>query len=150
LQDRDPNNRLLIAGKPVTPEYGEQIKALAAGDPRIIVRLSFLGEREFAMCLEAVDFVVLPYHSSLHSGALVHALSYGRVVIVPSSSFANDVADAAGEGWVVCYPHGLSPALFERRSRPEGQPDTTALQPGRLGRTATEFYRKLITSAADG
>jgi hypothetical protein len=144
LQDRCPSNRLLIAGRPATPEYGEQIKALAANDPRIILRLNFLDEREFAMCLEAVDFVVLPYHSSLHSGALVHALSYGRVVITPASAFANDVAAAVGEGWVIRYSGDLPSAVFERRSVPTGSPDAAALEPRQLGRTAVDFYRKLI------
>jgi glycosyltransferase involved in cell wall biosynthesis len=149
LQDRDTNHRLLIVGKPITPEYGAQVAALAAADPRISVQLGFLGEREFAICLEAVDFVVLPYHSSLHSGALVHALSYGRVVITPSAPFAMDVAEAVGAGWVICYPDRLSPALLEGRSMPRVPPDMTALQPRQMGRSAVAFYRTLVQPAGE-
>ena len=147
LQDRDPNHRLLIVGRPITPEYGAEVAARAAADARITVKLGFLGEREFAACLEAVDFVVLPYHSSLHSGALVHALSYGRVVITPSIPFANDVAAAVGSGWVVCYPDRLPPGLFDRLSIPAIPPDLTALQPREMGRTATAFYRTLVKAS---
>jgi hypothetical protein len=146
LRDQDPNHRLLIAGRPITPEYGAQIAALAAADPRITVKLGLLEEREFAICLEAVDFVVLPYHSTLHSGALVHALSYGRVVMTPSAPFAEDVAAAVGAGWVVRYPKDLSPALFGDCFVPAGQPDLTALQPRQLGRKAAEFYHGLVNA----
>jgi beta-1,4-mannosyltransferase len=142
-QDSDPNHRLLIAGRPITPDYGAQVAALAAADSRIIVRLGLLDEREFATCLGAVDFVILPYHSSLHSGALVHALSYGRVVLTPTAPFAEDVAEAVGAGWVICYPDGLSLALFEGRTMPVAQPDLSAMQPRQLGRVAAAFYRAL-------
>lgn len=148
-QNRDPGNRLLIVGRPASPEYGEQLKKLAAADPRIIVKPVFLDDRAFAAHLNAVDFVVLPYHSSLHSGALVHALSYGRVVIAPSSPFANDVADAVGRDWVVCYPDRLSPAAFEHRSPPSAPANLAALQPAEMGRTATQFYRAIIKSGGD-
>jgi glycosyltransferase involved in cell wall biosynthesis len=68
-ENPNPDNRLLIAGRPATPEYGSHVQALAAADSRITVKLAFLGDREFAVHLKAVDFVVLPYHSTLHSGA---------------------------------------------------------------------------------
>jgi hypothetical protein len=113
------------------------------------VKLGFLGERDFAICLAAVDLVVLPYHSTLHSGALVHALSYGRVVMTPSSPFAEDVAAAVGADWVICYREKLTPALFERRSMPAGGPDLAALQPAALGRKAAAFYRTLIRPSQD-
>jgi glycosyltransferase involved in cell wall biosynthesis len=144
----DPDNRLLIVGRPFTPEYGERIQALAAADPRITVNLDFLGDREFAVHLKAVDFVVLPYHSTLHSGALVHALSYGRVVIARAAPFANDVAEAVGRDWVICFPEALSPELFDGRAAPEGAADLAALQPSEMGRTAAAFYRRLIGSPA--
>ena len=144
LQDPDPSHRLLIAGRPITPEYGAQIEALAAADPRISLKLGLLEEREFATCLEAVDFVVLPYHSTLHSGALVHALSYGRVVMTPSAPFADDVVAAVGAGWVVRYKEDLSPAVFEHRAVPAGRPDLAALQPREVGRAAVDFYSRLV------
>jgi beta-1,4-mannosyltransferase len=145
-QGGDPSHRLLIAGRPITPDYGAQVAALAAADSRITVKLGLLDEREFATCLGAVDFVILPYHNTLHSGALVHALSYGRVVLTPAAPFAEDVAAAVGAGWVICYPDGLSPALFEGRAMPAGEPDLTALQPRQLGRAAAAFYRGLLDS----
>ena len=149
-QNHNPDNRLLITGRPFTPEYGSQIQTLAAADPRITVNLAFLGDREFAVHLKAVDFVVLPYHSTLHSGALVHALSYGRVVIARSAPFAEDVAEAVGRDWVICYPDDLTPALFDRRSTPAGKADLAALQPQEMGRAAAAFYHRLVESPGVG
>lgn len=146
LQNRDPDNRLLIAGNPISRDYGAAITALAAGDPRIVLKFGFLDDWEFAMCLEAADCVVLPYQSSLHSGALVHALSYGRMVITPAAPFANDIAKAVGNQWVDCYQGDLKSEIFERRDWPAGLPDLTSLQPREMGRTATAFYRSLVYS----
>lgn len=141
---RSPNSRLLIAGQPITPEYGKHIKAMAAGDSRIDVRLGYLNKRDFAICMEATDVVVLPYHAYLHSGAVVHAVSCGRPVITPATPFANDVAKAVGEEWVVRYSGQLTPDLLENWTRPIQPPNFTAMQPSELGRTATELYRSLL------
>jgi len=143
-QSKARDCRLVIAGNPITPEYGAQLQALAAGDPRIEVRLGYLSDDDFALFMEACDGMVLPYQGYLHSGALIHALSCGRAVITPSSPFAEDLAQSVGADWVVCYPGALTPEIFETWSKPRNPPNLTALDPRELGLAAAALYQQLV------
>lgn len=140
----DPDARLLISGRADTPEYGEQIKAMAAADPRITANLEFLSDRDFAVCLTAADVLVLPYTGYLHSGAFAHALSYARPVITPSGPFANDMAEAVGPEWVFRYEGSLTPEILDRWSRPTRAPNLKALDPRAMGEAAVTLYRQIL------
>jgi beta-1,4-mannosyltransferase len=141
----NPRRRLLIAGSPATREYGEHIQRLAGRDARIVLKLGYLDDSDFAMYLDAADAMVLPYQGGqLHSGALVHAISHGCPVITRAGPFADDVAAAAGEAWVARYRGTLTPEVLETWSKPQRPPDLTAFQPGELGRAAAALYRRLL------
>lgn len=77
------NLRLFIAGKPLTPELGNEIAMLALGDERISLRLEYVDDVELATLLSASDLAILPYRDILTSGAAITALGYGLPVIAP-------------------------------------------------------------------
>lgn len=79
-----PDDRLLIAGKPLPRKFGRQLEKLASEDRRIVLELDRLPEEELTRVLRAADAVVLPFRDILTSGSAILALSHGRPVIAPA------------------------------------------------------------------
>jgi beta-1,4-mannosyltransferase len=75
--------RLVIAGHPHDPAYGEALQRAAAGDGRIGLHLGFVPDEEIQYYMRAADFCVLPYRSGTTSGAAILAFSFGVPVIAP-------------------------------------------------------------------
>lgn len=79
----DPNARLLIAGKPFTPELEADLAAQTGDDPRIVARLEFIPDADIPRLLLASDCAVLPFRDVLTSGSLILAMSFGLAAIAP-------------------------------------------------------------------
>ncbi len=79
-----PEDRLLIAGKPLPRKSGRKLEKLALEDKRIVLELDRLPEDELTRVLRAADAVVLPFRDILTSGSAILALSHGRPVIAPA------------------------------------------------------------------
>ncbi|MCA0931594.1 glycosyltransferase [Lutimonas saemankumensis] len=75
---------LTIAGPAMNNVYGEQIQSLSKNS-RIKTRIKFLENREITELIYDSDLLVLPYdtRSSLNSGVILLACSYGRSFISP-------------------------------------------------------------------
>ena len=84
VDELEPNDRLLISGKPLPRKLGRQLEKLAAEDRRIVLQLDRLSEEELSRTLRAADAVVLPFRDILTSGSAILALSHGRPVIAPA------------------------------------------------------------------
>jgi len=84
LEELQPDDRLLISGKPLPRKLGRQLEKLAAEDRRIVLQLDRLSEEELSRTLRAADAVVLPFRDILTSGSAILALSHGRPVIAPA------------------------------------------------------------------
>jgi glycosyltransferase involved in cell wall biosynthesis len=84
VEELRPDDRLLIAGKPLPRKLGRQLEKLAAEDRRIVLQLDRLPEEELSRTLRAADAVVLPFRDILTSGSAILALSHGRPVIAPA------------------------------------------------------------------
>ena len=84
VEELEPNDRLLISGKPLPKKLGRQLEKLAAQDRRIVLQLDRLSEDELSQTLRASDAVVLPFRDILTSGSAILALSHGRPVIAPA------------------------------------------------------------------
>jgi beta-1,4-mannosyltransferase len=82
-QLEDPNARLLLAGRPYTPEVRAELEAMATRDPRVIARLEFIPDVEIQRYMRAADVAVLPFRDVLTSGSVVLAMSFGLPVIGP-------------------------------------------------------------------
>lgn len=86
-----PNCQLLIAGKPISEEYGKKIEKLC-NNSHIFLKLEFLSDCEVGEEIQKGDVVILPYdlRSSMNSGAMIAAFSNKRTVIVSNNAMAQD------------------------------------------------------------
>lgn len=143
LPDRDV--RLLLAGS-AAPHERDVLKALAAGDTRIRIEARRLDAEEFDACLLACDLIAAPFRDYLHSGSMVHALSAGRPLLTPDTSFSRSLAEQAGADWVNIYGGPLTAATLGAalaQVPKSGVPDLTAFQPDRIGLEVGAFLREV-------
>lgn len=84
--------KLLIAGECGDEEYREEIRQMTGRNAGVVIEDRYISSCEMKSYLEAVDVLVLPYDkaSSMNSGSMIMAFSYGRTVIVPDIAMAND------------------------------------------------------------
>jgi beta-1,4-mannosyltransferase len=86
--------RLLIAGMPAADPSIETLLERARAHPDIVVDARRIPADELSIPLRASDVIVLPYRSSLNSGALLLALSFGRPVIAAASPHVTETVRA--------------------------------------------------------
>jgi beta-1,4-mannosyltransferase len=101
---------LVIAGKPETPKYKEQLEALAEGQDNILMRLEFIPDDQLHVFMSAADTVILPYKSILNSGALLLALSFNKPVIAPHIGAFVELQNELGSQWIYSYDSELNAA----------------------------------------
>lgn len=89
--------RLLIAGTPGGDPSTDALLARARVHPDVVVDARRIPAEELSIPLRASNVIVLPYRSSLNSGALLLALSFGRPVIAAASPHVSETVgpDAA-------------------------------------------------------
>jgi glycosyltransferase involved in cell wall biosynthesis len=104
---------LVIAGKPDTPKYKQQLEALAQGNENIHLRLEFIPDSQLHLYMSAADCVILPYKSILNSGALLLALSFNKPVIAPHIGAFVDLQNELGLQWVYSYVNDLNASNLE-------------------------------------
>lgn len=99
-----PNAYLLIAGPIQDSRFNNDLLRQADKNDRIIIDLGHISNGEMEAYLQASDVLLLPYNktSSMNSGAMVMAFSYGRTVIVPQIAMAEDIVD---EGIAFIYDY---------------------------------------------
>lgn len=100
---------LLVAGAPQTPKLAAEIRAAAADEPRVRLRLEHVPEAEVQYYLRAADLVVLPFTEITNSGSAVLALSFDRPVLVPELGAMGELRQQAGADWVHTYNGELTP-----------------------------------------
>ena len=137
---------LLLTGK-AKHGAGDALEELAGQVHCLDYREGKLSPSQFDRALKAMDVFVAPYAKFLHSGALVHALSRGCVVVAPRAPFTEDLARELGADWVVLYDDEPDAAVLARAAAAAGRqkghaPDLSALEPEQnLGR-----LRDLLTT----
>lgn len=95
--NQTPRHRLLIAGKPAADPGIQALLDRARSHPDVVVDARPIPPEELARPIQASDVIVLPYRSSLNSGALLLALTFGRPVIAATSPHVSETvgSDAA-------------------------------------------------------
>lgn len=90
----DKNARLIIAGQPITEEYGNQIEKLTVENKQIVTDFRFLSNMELDSIISLSDVVLMTYAgiSSMNSGVLIKAFSEGKAVIAPQICMVNDIS----------------------------------------------------------
>jgi len=136
----DCQSRLLVAGHCENPSEIAMLSRMATGDPRVILSIGGLDDDSYARLLVASDAVVLPYREYLHSGSIIHALSYARPVITSSTLFSDALSSAVGAEWVQTYSGELPEETFNAFRAATGTPDLALLAPERIGSAAKALY----------
>ncbi len=91
-----PHTRLVIAGAPFDAALGEALAARVAGHRDIELRAATVPDAEVATYLRAADVVVCPFTSSLTSGSLALALSFGKPVVASRLGCSVEMTTEAG------------------------------------------------------
>jgi beta-1,4-mannosyltransferase len=104
----DDGLRLVVAGRPATPELAGEMMAAAAGDPRVRLALDFVPEEAVQVYLRAADLAVLPYREILNSGSSILALSFAVPVLVPAQGALIELQGRVGREWVHTYEGDLT------------------------------------------
>ena len=78
-----PGIRLVIAGKPISPEYGAAIERAAGTTANVHLHLRRLSEEELTTWLSATDCVLFNYRTILTSGAACLTRSLGIPLLLP-------------------------------------------------------------------
>ncbi len=91
----NPHIKLLIAGKPCSKEYKEELEKQIGNCENIKVDFRYIPDDEMVCYYNTSNIVILPYHktSSLNSGAVYLTFSLGKTVICPDIGTINALKD---------------------------------------------------------
>jgi hypothetical protein len=130
-------------------ELADQIRDIAAAE----VLFGRLTYDHFEAWLDAIDVFVAPYARTLHSGAVVHALCRGCVVLARRHVFMKDLQEAIGADWIVLYDDAPESSDFEQAreyavSHGDRLPNLTALEPANNSARLDAFLRTLVAGTS--
>lgn len=111
-----PEARLVIVGKPDSPEYGETIRQFAADMPNVTLHFQWLTDAELALYLCAADCALFNYRTIFTSGAASLARSWGLPILMPTRLDTVDLAEPDPrvfrfEAFDSAFPQKLAAAL---------------------------------------
>jgi glycosyltransferase involved in cell wall biosynthesis len=138
---------LLIAGLPGNDASAQQLRALAASDPRITLNFELLTEEQFEIHTQAAELVVLPYQSVLNSGSLIYALSCNRCALVPKSETFCELRDLTKAEGIFMYEDVLKPEDLQnsiKNLRPITEVTLDALDWNNIARLHEAFFKEVI------
>jgi glycosyltransferase involved in cell wall biosynthesis len=138
--------QLVVAGLPVLGMQADDLRALAAGDDRIHLHLTFIPDEKLPLYLGAADQVVLPFDSILNSGSVLLALSFNRTVLAPRLGALPEIEAQVGPRWLQLYDGELTPQLL-MQARANAAPaeneqaDLSAFDWDAIAAATLDFYR---------
>lgn len=142
------NEHLVLAGMIKNEDYKKHLEKICLHNDSIDLRMGELEFHLYNLYLEALDIFIAPYHNFLHSGAMIHALSRGCIVLTRDSVFARDLERAVGSNWVIRFRGEMDSKVLRTaraRVRQSGErtPNLAVLQPdANLGRLR-DFLERL-------
>ncbi|MCZ2804101.1 glycosyltransferase [Modestobacter sp. VKM Ac-2983] len=148
--EQAPQARLAVAGRPMTTELADELRAAAADDVRVELSLDFLSDEELVAAVGRASLVVLPYREMHNSGAALMALSLDRPVLVPDNEVNEQLATEVGADWVLRYRGELNgplllQALSDVQRIPAGaRPDLSRREWSRAGQDHGAAYRRAL------
>lgn len=107
--------RLVVVGAERDRAEAQRLRAVSAGDPRIVLDLRRAPDAEVAALHAMADACVAPYVSDFVSGALLLGLSYGLPVLAPPDGTAAELA--LPEALIPFTGDDLEAAVAELRRR---------------------------------
>lgn len=108
---------LLICGKVEPPSYRESIQRLLVDAKRIVFDPQFIPDENIAAYMKSAMVLITPYsyRSSLNSGTIPLAFSYGKTVVCPDIPCVKDVV--AESSCLYSYHYGTEEEHIESLSK---------------------------------
>lgn len=141
---------LVIAGKPDSPKYKQQLELLAKEHNNIDLRLEFIPNDQVHLYMSAADRVILPYKSILNSGALLLALSFNKPVIAPHLGAFIDLQNELGLQWIYSYLGDLNATNLHAILQQLDRIPRTSVCPldnydwRNIAESTIEFYKEIL------
>lgn len=85
---------LVVAGSPKRSDLEERIRAKAANEDAVRLRLSYVPDEEVPRYFAACDAAIFPYEHIFNSGSVMLAMSLGRAFATPGAGSIPSVAPA--------------------------------------------------------
>jgi glycosyltransferase involved in cell wall biosynthesis len=139
-----PGVRLVIAGQPFTPDVGDEIADRVRGIGGVDFRPGWVPAHDVGVYMRAADAVVCPFVSSLTSGSLMLAMSFGRACIAPRLGCIPEMLGP--DGGIVYEPGGTGALLEALRTALDAGSELEAM--GRRNREAVERHAWPTVAAA--
>jgi glycosyltransferase involved in cell wall biosynthesis len=111
LDDQDIH--LLIAGKPVSAQYAQELRTAAGDDPRIRLFLQYIPDDELQLYLRAANVCVIPFQEILNSSSALLSLGFGVPTACPNRGGLQELSDTVGGDWLHCYAGDLTAAQLK-------------------------------------
>jgi beta-1,4-mannosyltransferase len=148
----DAGARLVIAGDPRDRHVGDELRSIAAGDPRIHLHLRRVEEADVGTWFRAADVAVFPY-SILNSGSAMLSLSFSTPIVMPQSPPASELQAIVGSDWVA-LAEGSMPSLLREAMATAAmtRSDFVDLEPldwHHAGAEVVRLYRELRDQKTD-
>lgn len=143
------NETLVLAGKPHSSTYGDEIQKLVSSDVRIKSWLEYVSDGDLVRHVTEAMLVVLPYRHIGNSGVLLMSLSLNRPVLLPQSDLADYMKSVVGEEWIYTYEGELSAvhlrsAMEKAKGVLHRSPDLTRFEWPAIGDAHLEVYRAVL------
>jgi glycosyltransferase involved in cell wall biosynthesis len=109
---------LAIVGEPKPPRLAQEIRAVAADEPQITLKLEHVDPETLVRYISAADVVALPYIRSLTSGASILAATMGRPIIAPRIGCMAEMPEGAAIFYDESGADGIEAALLKSFEAP--------------------------------
>ena len=149
-----PQTRLLVGGRCEDPALADELAALAADDPRVVLQLRFIKNAEIQYWIRAADLCVLNYREILNSGSALLYLSFERPLMAPSHPVFRELAAFFGDDWVLPCDGSVGARELElglawaKRERPPIDAKLDEIAWPSIAAQTISFYRGLADTAS--
>lgn len=99
---------LLVVGKVMDQEYGNQIRKLLTA--KMVLHDRFVPQHELQLYFNAADMVVLPFRKIENSGSVIMAMGFSKPIIGPADGVLKERLRYQAD-WLYDAPQGLEATL---------------------------------------
>jgi glycosyltransferase involved in cell wall biosynthesis len=104
LRVLDNEYQLIVAGRPLEPRFGNELRERAQGMPHVRLIMERVDKQRLADFIHAADCVIMPYRRITGSGALLASLTLARGVVASDLPFFREILAQEPEAGVLSTP----------------------------------------------
>jgi beta-1,4-mannosyltransferase len=147
--------QLVVAGSSADSRLEAEIRAEAACNERVVLRLARIPEGQVELYFAAATLAVLPYREILNSGAALLSLTHRCPVLVPNRGAMAELQAKVGTNWVCLFAppittEQLAAAISWAQPGREEGPDLTEFSPEEIAKAHARAFAGLRARKAQG